>query len=127
MRTGNVLFYVFLLIFLSILLYAFYFAMSSPYMISAEKARSLLNKKKIDLILDVRTKTERDVFGYFPGSIHIPVANLDQEALRKYPNKDVQILVYCNTGQRARVATEKLRGMGFKNVYYIPTSHIGLL
>lgn len=127
MRTGGVLFYVFLLIILSVLLYAFYFSMSSPYMISAEKARRLLNQKKIDLILDVRTKTERDVFGYFPGSIHIPVANLDLPALKSYPNKDVQILVYCNTGQRARVATEKLRSMGFKNVFYIPTSHVSLL
>lgn len=127
MRAGNTLYFVFLLIVLSILLYGFYFSMGSPYMISAEKARSLLNKKKIDLLLDVRTKTERDVFGYYPGSIHIPVANLDQEALRKYPNKDIQILVYCNTGQRARVATEKLRSMGFKNVYYIPTSHVSLL
>ena len=127
MRTGSLLFYVFLLIILSVLLYGFYFSMSSPYMISAEKARSLLNKKKIDIILDVRTKTERDVFGYLPGSIHIPVANLDQDVLKKYPNKDVQILVYCNTGQRARVATEKLRSMGFKNVFYIPTSHVSLL
>ncbi len=96
-------------------------------MISAEKARSLLNQKKIELVLDVRTKIERDVFGYLPGSIHIPVANLDQEAIRKYPNKDVSILVYCNTGQRARVAVEMLRSFGFKNVVYIPTSHVSLL
>ena len=120
------MYYSIILIILSVLLYGFYFSMSSPYMISAEKARRLLNQKKIDLILDVRTKTERDVFGYFPGSIHIPVASLNQEALRKYPNKDVNILIYCNTGQRARVATEMLKGFGFKNVQYIPTSHVSL-
>jgi rhodanese-related sulfurtransferase len=96
-------------------------------MISVEKARRLLNQKKIDLVFDVRTKTERDVFGYFPGSIHMPADKLDQDAIKQYPNKDVNILVYCNTGQRARAATEKLKSFGFKNVYYIPTSHIGLL
>ena len=127
MKTGQILFTGFLTIFFVVLLYGFYFTVSSPYMISAEKARSLLNQKKIDLVLDVRTKVERDVFGYFPGSIHIPVASLDQEAIRKYPNKDVNILVYCNTGQRARVATEKLKSFGFKNVFYIPTSHVSLL
>lgn len=127
MKTGQVFFTGFLTIFLVVLLYGFYFTVSSPYMISAEKARSLLNQKKIDLVLDVRTKVERDVFGYFPGSIHIPAGSLDQEAIRKYPNKDVNILVYCNTGQRARVATEKLRSFGFKNVFYIPTSHVSLL
>jgi phage shock protein E len=127
MKTGTFLFYTALVIVFSVLLYGFYFSMSSPYMISPEKARSLLNQKKIDLVLDVRTKTERDVFGYFPGSIHIPVASLNQEALRKYPNKDINILIYCNTGQRARVATEMLKGFGFKNVQYIPTSHVSLL
>ena len=127
MKTGQILFYSFITISLTILMYGFYFTMSSPYMISAEKARSLLNQKKIDLVLDVRTKTERDVFGYFPGSIHIPAGSLDQEAIRKYPNKDVNILVYCNTGQRARLATEKLKSFGFKNVFYIPTSHVSLL
>lgn len=127
MKTTQIIFYSGFSIFLAVLLYGFYFSMSSPYMISPEKARNLLNQKKIDLVLDVRTKTERDVFGYFPGSIHIPVANLDQEAIRKYPNKDVNILIYCNTGQRARVAAEKLKSFGFKNVSYIPTSHVSLL
>lgn len=127
MGIKQILFYSFLSVFIGILLYGYYYSVSSPYMISSEKARSLLRQKKIDLILDVRTKTERDVFGYYPGSIHIPAGNMDQETLRKYPNKDVNILVYCNTGQRARAATEKLKSFGFKNVFYIPTSHISLL
>jgi rhodanese-related sulfurtransferase len=126
MKLGKILFIGFLTIFISVLLYGYYFTVSSPYMISAEKARSLINQKKIDFILDVRTKTERDVFGYFPGSIHIPAGSLDQEVIRKYPNKDVNILIYCNTGQRARLATEKLKSFGFKNVFYIPTSHVSL-
>lgn len=96
-------------------------------MISGEKAKSLIRQKKIDLIIDVRTKTERDIFGYYPGSIHIPAGSLDQPAIRNYPNKDVNILIYCNTGQRARAATETLKKFGFKNVYYIPGSHVTLL
>ena len=127
MKLGKILFTGFLTIFLVVLLYGYYFTVSSPYMISAEKARSLLNQKKIDLVLDVRTKAERDVFGYFPGSIHIPAGSLDQEVIRKYPNKDVNILVYCNTCQRARFATETLKRFGFKNVFYIPNSHVSLL
>ena len=127
MNLKAILFYSGLTIFLSILLYAYSYAVGSPYMISSEKARKLLRQKKIDIVLDVRTATERDIFGYYPGSIHIPAGNLNQETLRKYPNKDVNILVYCNTGQRARAATEQLRNMGFKNVLYIPTSHLSIL
>ena len=127
MKVKTIVFYGGLTLLLGLLLSAYLYAVGSPYMISAEKARSLIRQKKIDLVLDVRTQMERDVFGSYPGSIHIPAADIDQEALRKYPNKDVNILVYCNTGQRARAATEKLRSMGFKNVFYIPTSHISLL
>jgi phage shock protein E len=127
MKTKQIIFYTFLTVFIGILLYGYYYSTSSPLMISGEKARSLLRQKKIDLVLDVRTMTERDIFGYLPGSIHIPVVDLDQEFIRKYPNKDVRILIYCNTGQRARVAAEKLKSYGFKNVNYIPTSHISLL
>lgn len=127
MKSGRVVLYSILFFCTAVLLFGYYYSMSSPYMISAEKARTLLNEKKIDSILDVRTKIERDVFGYYPGSIHIPAGSLDKEVLRKFPNKDRTILVYCNTGQRARMATETLKTLGFKNVMYIPTSHVALL
>lgn len=127
MKLVTKIFYGALFVFVSVLLYAYFYAVNSPLVITPEKARSLLNKKQIDLVIDVRTQTERDIFGYFPGSIHIPAGSLDQEFIRKYPNKDVRILIYCNTGQRARMAAEKLKSFGFKNVVYIPTSHVSLL
>ena len=37
-----------------------------------------------------------------------------------------EILVYCNTGQRARRAAEVLRKLGYKNVYYIESSYTSL-
>ena len=36
-------------------------------------------------------------------------------------------LVYCNTGQRARVAANKLEKMGFLEVYYIDGHYSSLL
>ena len=127
MKSGKIILYSILFFCTAVLLFGYYYSISSPYMISAEKARSLLNQKKIDIIFDVRTKIERDVFGYFPGSIHIPAGSLNKETLSKFPNKDARILVYCNTGQRARMATETLKKLGYKNVMYIPTSHVALL
>lgn len=127
MKSGRVVLYSILFFCTAVLLFGYYYSMSSPYMISAEKARTLLTQKKIDSVLDVRTNVERDVFGYFPGSIHIPAGSLSNEVVRKLPNKDITILVYCNTGQRARMATETLRTLGYTNVMYIPTSHVALL
>jgi len=37
------------------------------------------------------------------------------------------LLVYCNTGQRARFAAEKLEDLGFKDVYYIAGHYSSLL
>jgi len=33
--------------------------------------------------------------------------------------KNAGIVTYCNTGQRARSGAERLKALGFKNVYYI--------
>jgi len=41
-------------------------------------------------------------------------------------NFNDKIIVYCNTGQRARNAAEKIYNLGFKNVKYIVEPYIFL-
>lgn len=103
------------------------YAIDSPYRITAEEARQRLSEKKVDLVLDVRTQMERDTLGLYPNSVHIPSADLDTKAAEAIPHKNTRILVYCNTGQRARLATEKLREMGYKNTFYISGPHTSIL
>ena len=100
--------------------------MDSPYRISSEKAKELLQNNQIDLILDVRTDVERRTLGFYPGSIHIQSADLEDRMPIEYPNKDINILAYCNSGQRARIATEKLHSLGYKNAVYIATTYKSL-
>ena len=108
------------------LYYAYRYAMDSPYRISSEKAKELLQNNQIDLILDVRTDVERRTLGFYPGSIHIQSADLEDRMPIEYPNKDINILAYCNSGQRARIATEKLHSLGYKNAVYIATTYKSL-
>lgn len=105
------------------LYYAYRYAMDSPYRISSEKAKELIQNNQIDLILDVRTDVERKTLGFYPGSIHIQSADLEDRMPIEYPNKDINILAYCNSGQRARIATEKLHSLGYKNAVYIATTY----
>ena len=42
-------------------------------------------------------------------------------------NKESTILIYCNTGYRARYAVNKFKKLGFKNVFYIETGHETLI
>ncbi len=99
----------------------------SPQRISAEDAKTMIQDHKIDVILDVRTSTERSILGYYPGSIHIPAGDIPVEVPKRFPNTNMTFLIYCNTGQRARRAAASLRGLGYPNVYYIVSGYTSLL
>ena len=100
--------------------------MDSPYRISTEDAKNLIKNNKIDLILDVRTDAEVRLLGVYPGSVHIQSADLEKRMNFEYPDKNIHILAYCNSGQRARAATEKLKALGYKNALYIATPYQSL-
>ena len=106
--------------------YAYKYAVDSPYRVSVAVAKSLLLKDEVDLILDVRTDVERATMGYLPGSVHIPSSDLDRRMPEEYPNKNIRILAYCNTGHRARMATDKLQALGYHNAVYISSTYTSL-
>lgn len=106
--------------------YTFYYARSSPYRIPAKEARQRIAAGTVDVVLDVRTQMERDKFGLYEGSVHMPADQLRAHIPTLYPNKDIRIIVYCNTGQRARLATEILRSMGYEQAFYISEGHWSL-
>ncbi|WP_312923559.1 rhodanese-like domain-containing protein [Empedobacter brevis] len=73
---------------------------------------NLKNKKNI--LLDVRTP-EEFAEGHVPGAINIDVKNLsfEKEIQKLDPKKNYYI--YCKSGVRAKLATEKMQEKGFKN------------
>lgn len=116
---------------LGLFLYGGYFlynyARDSPYLVSPQQAKKAIQDGKVDIVLDVRTKAERDLLGFYPGSIHIPSAEIEMRLPQEFPNKGTRFLVYCNTGQRARNATDKMRSLGYNYVNYIATSHVSIM
>lgn len=114
-------------LFIYVAYWLYNYAMDSQYRISAETAKKLLAANQIDAVLDVRTALERNTLGFYPGSVHIASQELQTKMPALYPNKSVRLLVYCNTGQRARAATEILHGMGYTNAVYIASGHSSLM
>jgi phage shock protein E len=102
------------------------YAVDSPHRISSEDAKARLQNQQIDLILDVRTDLERSTLGYYPGSVHMQSSDLETR-MPLYPNKNLRILVYCNSGQRARMATDTLHSLGYTNSVYISSTYGSLL
>ena len=108
--------------------YGFYrYAMDSQYRVSSETAKKLLADKQFDVVIDVRTLLERNTMGSYPGSVHIPSQELTKNMQMMFPNKETRVLVYCNTGQRARVATDIFQGMGYTNAVYIASGHRSIM
>jgi len=122
---------IFLFLFIIIILYGIYsiysYTFVSPYLVSSNIAKILLNSHKVDLVLDVRTNVERQTLGYYPNSVHIQSSELKEKMPQSYPNKEALIIVYCNTGQRARKATDILHSMGYKNTIYIASGHKSIM
>jgi phage shock protein E len=114
-------------LFIVIAYWLYNYAMDSQYRISAETAKKLLATKQIDAVIDVRTMLERNTMGFYPGSIHIPSQELRQKIPAMYPDKSARLFVYCNTGQRARAATEILQGMGYTHTVYVASGHTSLM
>lgn len=116
-------FLIFLALFAIVLLYAYRYAISSPYRIEPNEAKRRISSGDVDVILDVRTVLERKNLGFYPNSLHIPSGELEERVDEEIPVKSTRIIVYCNTGQRARAAVEKLRKLGYMDVAYISGSH----
>ena len=123
-KTGLILLF---FVIVGVIVYLLYnYAVNSPFRISSEQAKQMILNNEFPLILDVRTDLERKTLGFFPDSVHIEKKNLANDIPRYYPNKNIKILVYCNTGHRARVATEQLHEMGYKNAVYISSGYNSL-
>ena len=127
MNSRNVFVSVIVGVLILLMAYMYRYAMDSPYQISAADAKRMIENKHFDVILDVRTQLERDTLGFYPGSIHIQSGDLAERMPVQFPNKNVKILSYCNSGQRARMATEKLQELGYPNTLYIATTYGALL
>jgi rhodanese-related sulfurtransferase len=107
--------------------YMYTLAVDSPHRISSLEAKQRIQQGGFDVILDVRTDLEVKTLGFYPGSVHIPSPEIPSKVPLKYPNKETRILLYCNTGHRARMATDVLHKLGYKNVVYISGGHKSIL
>lgn len=94
-----------------------YYSLTGKGLITSNQAKKMIRDGSIKTVIDVRTTIEWNR-GHYKDAKHIPVAQLTSSKLKGL-SKDDGILVYCNTGQRARRAAEIIRDFGFINVYYI--------
>lgn len=65
--------------------------------------------------IDVRSAEELEG-GYIPGAMHIPMEQLETVAPIVLPDKQAEIVCYCQSGRRSKVAADMLRRLGYAQV-----------
>lgn len=83
--------------------------------ITPEEASALMVNEPDCVILDVRTE-EEFAQGHIKGAVLIPDYEIEAKAESMIKDKDKLILVYCRSGRRSKLASEKLIGLGYTNV-----------
>ena len=74
-----------------------------------------MDTKNDIIILDVREQYEYDE-GHIPNAILIPYTEIEGKAESMLPDKNKEILVYCRSGRRSKIAAESLVKLGYTNV-----------
>ena len=69
------------------------------------------------VLLDVRTK-EEFAENHINGAILLPLSEINASSVEKIiPDKTVEIIVYCRSGNRSGQAVDVLHDLGYENVY----------
>lgn len=73
-------------------------------------------QKEGALLIDVRENKEYKE-GHIKGAIHIFVDNIETEISTYVKEKDKKIVLYCNTGNKSKKAYDKLKKLGYTNIF----------
>ncbi|GJL62181.1 MAG: hypothetical protein NPIRA04_08350 [Nitrospirales bacterium] len=68
--------------------------------------------------LDVRTAQEYER-GHLAGAMLIPLEELEQRCGTEISRTDYAVVVYCDNGERSRLACDYLSRQGYLNLYYL--------
>lgn len=83
--------------------------------ITAEEAKSIMDRETGYIILDTRTEEEY-AQGHIPGAILIPYDEVLSKAEGILKDKEQLILVYCRSGRRSKLAAADLVKLGYTNI-----------
>jgi len=84
--------------------------------ISPQQAKSMMDEGKPYILLDVRTPQEYS-HTRISGAKSLPVDEINSRAQAELPDKEIPILIYCQSGMRAGRASKMLAGMGYAKVF----------
>ncbi|MBQ1523181.1 MAG: rhodanese-like domain-containing protein [Erysipelotrichaceae bacterium] len=83
--------------------------------VNSEQAIKMMAENEGYIILDVRTPAEYHE-GHIEGAINVPNEKINDKEIKRLPDKNQMIFVYCRSGNRSKDASEKLVKLGYTNI-----------
>lgn len=85
---------------------------------TVEEALQRLQNNPASRLVDVR---EDDEFrqGHVKGSVHLGKGVIERDIEKTFPDKTVELHLYCGGGFRSALAADNIQKMGYRNVYSI--------
>lgn len=91
--------------------------MSEIKKVTFEEAKRILDAKPESIMLDVREE-EEFITGHAIDAVLFPVDDIDYTtASIILPEKSTPLLIYCRSGRRSAEAAEKLKNLGYTEIY----------
>ena len=85
-------------------------------LVSANKFSEIISNDKSVIIIDVRTPDEFNK-GHLKNSLNVNWFDKNFDKNLNIFSKDLPVMVYCLSGGRSSKANERIKSLGFKNVY----------
>jgi molybdopterin/thiamine biosynthesis adenylyltransferase/rhodanese-related sulfurtransferase len=82
--------------------------------IRPEDARDRLAEADAPILIDVRTDRERAT-SYIPGSVHLPMADVESRLAEVAPDSKRRVITYCATGARSRRILSTIAELGYED------------
>ncbi|HUF60583.1 MAG TPA: rhodanese-like domain-containing protein [Verrucomicrobiales bacterium] len=86
--------------------------------LSPQEAKDLLASEEAVTVLDVRT-AEEYVQGHIPGAVNVDVRDPGFDAAIDELDRSEPFLLHCGSGNRSKIAVEKLKEAGFTRIYHL--------
>ena len=82
--------------------------------VSPQDVQAMQQRGENVVYLDVREPQEWNL-GHLPRAIHIPRGTLESAVEARVP-RDLQVVIYCASGNRSAFAADTMQQMGYANV-----------
>jgi rhodanese-related sulfurtransferase len=86
--------------------------------LSVAEARERLKTNSEARLIDVREDNEWET-AHAKGAEHLGRGVIERDIEHKFPDKDVELILYCGGGFRSALACDNLQRMGYHEVYSI--------